>query len=341
MTVRRSPLFPARLLALALLAGFLCAAAALPAAAAEPFRVVMILWRGETEVEQGFRAYMAGAEIPVEYDVRNLDRDLSRLPEVLADVRADPPDLVYTWGTSITLGTVGRYDDPDGSRVGDVPVVFALVSNPWETGIMPPERTRGRANVTGASHIAPLDAQLRAIRTYRPIHRLGVVYNPREANSVANVRSLREAGARLDIEVLEAAAPLDTAGEPRPEAIPDLVAGLARQGAEMLYIGPDNFVGAHHEALTAEGIAHGLPSFTGTELEIRRGNAMFGLVSRYDMVGRLAASKAAAILRDGVPAADMPAESLQRFSYLIRLPVARQLELYPPLLLLQYAEVLR
>lgn len=326
----------------AVLALLLWSAGALPAAAADaPFRIVMILWRGETEVEQGFRAYMADAGLKIDYDVRNLDRDLSRLPAVLEDVRANPPDLVYTWGTSITLGTAGRHDDPEGSRVGAVPVVFALVSNPWKTGIMPPEPQRGRANVTGASHIAPLEAQIRAIRTYRPFKRLGVVYNPKEANSVTNVENLRRVGDQAGIQILEAPAPLDSAGEPLPDSIPALVAGLADKGAEILYIGPDNFVGAHHEALTAAGIERGLPSFTGTELEIRRGNAMFGLVSRYDMVGRLAASKAAAILRDGTPAAAMPAETLQRFSYLIRLPVARSLELYPPLLLLEYAEIIQ
>ncbi len=325
---------------LALLIALLGVLTALPAAAA-PLRVVMILWRGETEVEQGFRAYMAESGLDVAYDIRDLNRDLDRLPAVLADIRANPPDLVYTWGTSITLRAAGQHDAPEGPAVGDVPVVFALVSDPWKTGIMPPDPTMGRAQVTGASHIAPLEAQIRAIRTYRPFHRLGVIYNPREANSVANVEALRREGGRAGLTVLEAPAPLDADGEPKADSIPSLVANLADQGAELLYIGPDNFVGAHHDTLTEEGIARGLPSFTGTELEIRHGTAMFGLVSRYDMVGRLAASKVVAILRDGVPARDIPAETLERFTYLVRLPVARRLELYPPLLLLEYAEVLR
>ena len=68
---------------------------------------------------------------------------------------------------------------------------------------------------------------------------------------------------------------------------------------------------------------------------------MLGLVSRYELVGRLAASKVEDILINGVSPADIPIETLDRFSYLIRLSSARRLALYPPLSLLDYAEIIK
>jgi putative ABC transport system substrate-binding protein len=97
----------------------------------------------------------------------------------------------------------------------------------------------------------------------------------------------------------------------------------------------------HRDLLNRAGIAAGIPCFTATELEIRESQAMIGLVSRYEAVGRLAANQAKRILVDGVSPSAVPIETLQRFSYIIRLPVALRLGLYPSLQLLDYAEVIR
>lgn len=309
-----------------------------PARAAAPPHIMMILWRGETEVEAGFRAELAEPGPDVRLTVVDLDRDLSRLPDALARARAERPDLVYTWGTGITMGTVGRWDAADPAQhLTDIPVVFTMVAAPWRTGIAAPEG-RSRPLVTGTSHIAPLDSQIAAVRAYLPMTRLGIVYNPAEPNSVATVADLKALEQRLGFTVLEAPA---TAGPtPDPAEIPALVEALARRGAQVLYIGPDNFIGGNHDRLTAAGFAHGLPAFTATELEIRQGEALLGLVSRYELVGRLAARKARAIL-SGTPPAEVPVETLKRFSYIVRMSAAHRLGLYPPLPLLDYAEVIR
>ncbi|WP_085584708.1 ABC transporter substrate-binding protein [Thalassospira mesophila] len=304
-----------------------------------PFRIAMILWRGETKVEEGFRSYFHSRNIPVDFQVYNIDRNIAAIPDVIAQIRKNPPDLVYTWGTGVTMATVGRYDDVDPVRnISEFPVVFVMVSAPWKTGIAAPVG-QTRPNVTGASHIAPLAAQINAIRAYRPMSHLGVVYNLQESNSVSNIADLKLLGEEMSFEVL--AAPLGQTGEPDPARIPQAVTDLAKKGADFLYIGPDNFIGTYRDVLTDSGFANGLGTFSATELEVREGHAMFGLVSHYDLVGRLAASKAAAILMDGARPGDLPIETLNRFSYLIRLSAAQRLKLYPPLPLLDYAEIVQ
>lgn len=323
--------------------------AALPARlAAQPApqpnrpRIMMILWRGETPVEEGFRSELAARHVDADIIVRDLARNLDRLPGVLAEVRATRPDLVYTWGTGITLGTVGPWNGADPARyLTDLPVVFTMVSAPLQTGVEPPAGAPPRPNVTGVSHIAPLASQINAIRAYFPVKRIGIVYNPQEPNSVANVEELTAVTATMNIELLKAPVLMDAAGNPDPASIPGRVSDLARQNAQVLYIGPDNFVGNHRDALTSASIANRIPCFTGTELEVRDGEAMFGLVSPYKAVGRLAAEKAVRILVNHDPPSAIPMETLQRFLYIIRLPVALKLELYPPLQLIDYAEVIR
>lgn len=322
----------------------MCAVLAVPAAvarAADDPRIAMVLWRGETQVEQGFREALAEYGLSARIEVYDLDRDLARLPEVMAQLRRQPPDLIYTWGTGVTLGVVGRWDAAEPQRyLRTVPTVFTMVAAPYETGVLPPDPSTPRGNLTGVSHIAPLAAQINAIRSYLPLQRLGIVFNPGEANSASNVAALRRQADMQDFDLLEAPIPMGADGQPSAEALPALVADLVARGAQVLYIGPDSFVGAHRDTLTGAGIAHGVPTFTATELEIRDGEAMFGLVSRYEQVGRLAALKARAILVEGKPASAVPVETLARFAYLIRLPVAIRLGRYPPLLLLRYAEVI-
>lgn len=309
-------------------------------ALAAPPRVAMILWRGETEVERGFRNYLAEHQAEVHLEVHDLARNLTRLPEIMSALRANPPDLVYTWGTSITLGVAGPWNAQNPAQyLQGVPILFTMVAAPEETGVAPPRDAAARRWVTGVSHIAPLPAQIKAIRSYLPLNKLGIVFNPLEANSVNNVEALRNQAKAQNFTLLEAPLPVGRAG-PDAGAIPRLVSDLAKRGAQLLYIGPDSFIGIHRDTLTDAGIANGLPCFTATELEVRDGGAMFGLVSRYDIVGRLTAAKAMAILLERRQPAEVPIETLERFTYLIRLPVAQRLKLYPPLPLLRYAEII-
>ena len=73
----------------------------------KPYRIYAILFRGMTEVERGFQEYFAARRIPVEITFRDLNRDASKMPGFIEEIRQTRPDLVYTWGTSVTLGVVG------------------------------------------------------------------------------------------------------------------------------------------------------------------------------------------------------------------------------------------
>ena len=115
----------------------------------KPLHILMITFRGETDVDKGFRAYLAEAGLQVRYTVRDVQQDVGRIPAILEEARALAPDLIYVWGTPITLAVVGAYDDPDRQHfIHDIPVVFALVAAPVRSRIVENLEAPGR-NVTG------------------------------------------------------------------------------------------------------------------------------------------------------------------------------------------------
>ncbi len=305
------------------------------------FRITMVLGRGESDNEYGFKDYLARRGLKVDYTIRNTGGDTAKLPGIIEEIKDTRPDLIYSWGTPQTRGLVGPFDEPDPRKyVTDIPVVFTFVAAPVDAKIVP-DLAHSRRNVTGTIHIAPIAVQLNTIQAYRPVKKLGVVYNPKERNSVLTIEGLRAETALRGLELIEEPVPLNDRGEPISAAVPDAIARAAQRGAEMLYIGPDTFIAFHNRSVVAaEALRLHLPTFSVTELIVRTDKAMLALASSAYGIGRFTAFKAAQILLDGAKPADIPVETLKRFSVIINMATVRALEYYPPIGLLNFAEII-
>ncbi len=333
-----------------LLAGSLAfgAAGSMPArlrADAAGKSVFMVLWRGETEVEEGFRAHFDEADCPIDITIRSLDRDVSNLPSIIEEIQRVEPDLVYTWGTSVTLGIAGRdpelAEGPDDypPMILDRPVLFTMVSQPVRSRIIEEFGPTGR-NVTGVSHIVPVETQVSAMMAYMPVDRIAVIFTPTESNSVLAVEQLVALGDREGIRVDEFPVPLDSEGNPSRDALPELIDEAADGGPQFLYLGPDSFIGEHAKYITGLANAKRLPSFASTERMLASSDALYGLVAPYRKVGRFTAQKAEQILCGEEAVSDIPVEVMPEFSYQIRADVAQSLNILPNLSLLDYAEII-
>lgn len=307
----------------------------------QPPRIFMILFRGATPVEEGFRDYFKSNQIGVEIMERDVALDVSKVPALIAEARAWKADLIYTWGTPVTLATVGREKDKKlAHHVTDIPVVFTMVASPQASGLVSDLSSSGR-NITGTCHVVPIDQQVSAMLAYRKVEKLAIIYNAGEPNSILNVKELRAAALKRGITLVERAVPPGADGKPAATALPGLVEGLAREGVQVLYIGPDSFLAAHRMVLTEAALAHQVATFSATEVALREGKALYGLVSGYANVGRLTAFKAAQILQKNRAPKTIAIESLARFSYLVNMSVAAELNQYPPLKVINFAEVIR
>jgi len=251
-------------------------AAAAAAAATARYTIAMVLPRDDQNIEAGFTSYLQRQDVPVRYVNIRFSGKADDVADLRSRVRAANPDLIYVWGTPTALALAGRHDQPAGTSIRDIPIVFTEVTDPVGAGLIP---------------------------------------------------------------TLEH--PALPAGGPDPSQIAPQVKSLAERGADILYVGPITFLAfTHRDAVTAAALENKLPTFCATESIVRQSGCMFGLFSNGANIGRYAASMARQILVEKKHAQDIPASTLQRFSLLINMRTVQALELYPPMLLLNVAEVI-
>ena len=309
-------------------------------ATTKPFRIYAITFRGMTDVEKGFEEYFASRKIPVQITYRDLNRDMTRMPALLDEIRATKPDLIYTWGTSVTLGVIGPYDAVNPNQhITDIPVVFTLVASPTLAKIVSETEPTARRNLTGVVHVAPVAAQIKAMASYRPFQTLGVLYTPTEQNSVVVLSEIRKLGRANGFDTVSRTFRMDANRKVTAEGAADLVRELKEAKAQWLYLPPDSFLGTlAQDVIIPAAMEAGLPTFASTE-QLMQAGALSGLVSRYYNVGQFTAHKAEQILVEKQQPSTVPIETLKRFSYQVRMSAAEKLKLPPPLPMLGYAEI--
>lgn len=288
-------------------------------------RIHFINYRGHTDVDAGFEAYLKQKRFRYEIVYHDVDRNPANVPDIIAAIRADPKTgLVVTWGTTVTLQVFGKYDSINGNTLKNIPGVFTLVTDPVASKIVPSLVSSGR-NITGSWHVAPIANQFRAMMVYKPGKKIGILYTPTENNSVATVRAMIEEAGLYKVEVI--AIPFEIVdGIPNSANAERALLEMKKYGVEWLYLPPDSFLGTQARDLvvpTANRL--GIASFASTEQLMLTG-ATFGLLCPYLEVGELAAKKAIQIL-DGVPASSIRIDTVERFRHQMNPVAARRLNI--------------
>lgn len=145
----------------------------------------------------------------------------------------------------------------------DIPVVYSAVTDPVAAKLVPTMDASG-TNVTGASDALELDKQVDLIRQAVPAaKRVGMVYNPGEANSVVVVNRLRELLPALGMSLVEAAAPrtVDVGAAAR-----SLIGKV-----DVFYTSTDNNVVSAYEALVKVGTDARIPLIASDVDSVGRG----------------------------------------------------------------------
>ncbi len=304
----------------------------------DPFVIYAVVWRGKTEVEQGFQEYLNQRGIPYKMIIRNLNLDRANAPPLVEEIKQLKPDLVYTWGTGTTLSIFGSIDnETPGQFVNDIPGLFVLVAYPQSARIIRDFKNTGR-NLTGVSFLASIESQLNSILAYQEISKLAVIYDSTSSNSRINVNLLKEAVTKFNLELLVMPVPLNQDGKPDPTTLPDLVRKAKADGADMLYMGPDSFITRHGDSYTTAAIEADLPTFASTQGPLKGSKAMFGLVTDYHTLGKLAAVQAEKILVKEISPHNLPVAQLNRFKLWINIDIVREVMVYPPMDMISIAD---
>ncbi|MDC8758306.1 ABC transporter substrate-binding protein [Janthinobacterium sp. hw3] len=301
---------------------------------------MMLLYRGTTDAEKGFMAYLHRRKIPVKFTICDGQADNGKIAACVQTAKTLQPDLIYSFGTTVTAELVGLQGQvKPGLHVTDIPVVFDIVADPIGARLISDMKSSGR-NLTGVSHLVPLAAQMKALQSMRGTRHIGVLYNPQEKNSLLAVQELERIAPQFDMSVQLKPVALDRNNNPSADGLHKAVKELLANKPQFVYIPSDSFLIKNAKTVVQAANLAGIPVFAATEAPIRNDGALLGLVSNYFNVGEFAGYKAEQILVKKIPPSQIPVDVLHRFTYLVNMTTAKKLRIYPPAAILKIAEAI-
>ncbi|GAA0685697.1 tryptophan ABC transporter substrate-binding protein [Marinobacterium maritimum] len=303
-------------------------------------QIYAVYWRGCEESCQGFKDYLEKHLPGTELIIRDAARQRERLAEFLAEARAIQPDLILSWGTSVSLALAGRMSELGDDRFNhEIPQIFTIVADPVGAGIVNSLDYSGRPNLTGTLNRVPERVNINAMRTYLPsFKRLGLIYNTNEPNSVLKKEELAELAPSMGIDLVALELALDEEGQPVAKDIPEKIKALKRSDVDFLYLGSSSFLDTHRDLLAASALQQEIPLFSPYERLVRESSALMSVSARYYDVGQLAGELARKILIEKIPPGDIPIQRMKNFAYVVNMETARRLGIFPSVEMLQFIE---
>ena len=200
----------------------------------------------------------------------------------------------------------------------NIPVVFASVTDPVGTKlVIDPKKPEG--NITGVSNFIAVEKQIKTFRKILPgLKRLGIIYNPGEANSVILLEKTQSAAKAEDISLV--AIPASKTSEVLTAA-QNLVGKV-----DAIFINNDNTALAAFDAVTKVGNEHKIPVFV-SDVDCLQKGALAALGADQYQLGRQAGKMVVKILKEKLKPSDIPVEWPQKIDFKFNLEVARQLGL--------------
>ncbi len=161
----------------------------------------------------------------------------------------------------VTIGTPSAQAAAAGTK--RIPIVFTAVTDPVQGQLTPSWEASG-TNVTGVSDVLELGKQMELVKQIVPnAKRIGMVFNPGEANSVAVVAALKDILPNYDLTLVEAAAP-------RSVDVGTAARSLVGK-VDVIYTNTDNNVVSAYEALVKVGNDMKIPLIASDTDSVKRG----------------------------------------------------------------------
>jgi len=196
----------------------------------------------------------------------------------------DKPDVIVAIATPSAQALV--------ASTKTIPVVYSGVTDPIAAQLVKDWKASG-GNVTGVSDLLELEKQVDLIKRIVPgVKRVGMVYNPGEANSAVVVKSLKELLSKSGISLVEAAAPrtVDVGA-----AAKSLIGKV-----DVIYTNTDNNVVSAYESLVKVGNDAKIPLIASDTDSVKRGAIAALGVNYYDL-GRQTGKVVVRILKGEKP----------------------------------------
>src|SRR5262245_38412166 len=260
-------------------------------------RVAVVNFSSTMTLEEGQRGLLDGLADEgfidgqtMELRLFNAETDRATAVAIAKDVVSRDFDLIVTVSTAMLQAIASANQETQRTHV------FSVTSDPWSSGVGVSRENPSDhpPYMTGHGSLQPVDKLFRLAREAHPnLKRVGVVWNPSEANSEAATKMARSICKELGIELIEVT--VDS-----PAGVAEAASAVMGRGVEAIWAGGDVTVAVAFESLVDAARDKHIPVFTNMSSEARKG-ALFSLGADYYEVGKLGGHLAARMLRGTSP----------------------------------------
>lgn len=220
----------------------------------------------------------------LKWDYQSAQGNTGTAAQIARKFVGDKPDAVVAIATPSAQALV--------AATKSIPVVYSGVTDPVAAQLVKDWKASG-TNVTGVSDVLELDKQVDLIKRVVPnAKRVGMVYNPGEANSAVVVKALKELLTKSGMTLVEAAAP-------RSVDVGTAAKSLIGK-VDVIYTNTDNNVVSAYESLVKVGNDAKIPLVASDTDSVKRGAIAALGVNYYDL-GRQTGKVVGRILKGEKP----------------------------------------
>lgn len=225
--------------------------------------------------EEGFEA---GKNL--KWDFQSAQANAGTAGQIAKKFVGDNPDVIVAIGTPSA--------QPMVAATKSIPIVYSAIADPMAAQLVKDWKPSG-TNVTGLSHMLDPVKQVEVIKRVVPeAKRVGVVYNPGEANSVSALNNLKGELQKAGLTLVEAAAPRSVDVAPAAKSLIGKI--------DVMYTTTDNNVVSVFESLAKVCNDAKIPLIASDTGSVKRGAVAALGVNFYDM-GRQTGKVVARILK--------------------------------------------
>lgn len=238
---------------------------------------------------KGFEDYMEENNVGVDIDFKSAQGEQANCTTIAQTFVNDKVDLIYAVATPAAQATA--------NATKEIPIVTSAVTD-LETADLVESNEKPNTNVTGASDLNPIEAQMDLLKQILPdAKKVAIMYCNAEENSRFQAKKAEEVLDKLGIQYEEA-----TVTE--TNQIQQVVESLNGK-VDAIYIPTDNMLAKAMPTVTQAANDINLPCIVGEEGMVEQGGlATYGI--DYYQLGRMAAEQAEAILKGEKKPQDTP-----------------------------------
>ncbi|MCX4028584.1 ABC transporter substrate-binding protein [Endozoicomonas sp. SM1973] len=244
--------------------------------------ILMVLWRGDTPAEIGFKQQLNNYGYDVWYTVFDAKQNRDDLVWfVQSEIKPNLKyyDYIYTFGTTVSSLVKQR-------QVSTVPQLFMVVSDPVKAGLVKSLAEPVGGNITGTTSSVSLYKQLYNAKKLLAFTKVGFLFNPRELNSQHISNKLFSLQSELGFEVKRFRIKPDKEASINDFNI--IMTKIVNTGINTVYLSSDSFLLSKRKLIAQSLIAHKLKSIASEEAFVLDG-ALLGTVASYEKLGQQAA----------------------------------------------------